>query len=53
MNTKEIREMSESEIEKSLRDTRESRLQLRMRKQTGQVGQKKGIMFHFSESAVP
>ena len=37
MNTKEIREMSEAEIEKSLRDTRESRLQLRMRKQTGQV----------------
>ena len=29
--------MSEAEIEKSLRDTRESRLQLRMRKQTGQV----------------
>ncbi len=37
MNTKEIREMSEAEIEKKLRDTREERVLLRMQKQTGQV----------------
>ena len=37
MSTKEIREMSEVEIEKQIRDTRDSRLDLRMRKQTGQV----------------
>ena len=37
MRTKEIREMSVIEIEKEIRDTRDSRLDLRMRKQTGQV----------------
>ncbi len=37
MKIKEIREMSEAEIEKSLRDTRDARINLRMRKQTGQV----------------
>ena len=37
MSTKEIREMSVAEIEKEIRDTRDSRLDLRMRKQTGQV----------------
>jgi large subunit ribosomal protein L29 len=37
MSTKEIREMSEAEIEKQLRDTREARVNLRMRKQTGQI----------------
>jgi large subunit ribosomal protein L29 len=37
MKTKEIREMSEVEIEKQLRDTRDERVLLRMRKQTGQV----------------
>ncbi len=37
MSTKNIREMSEAEIEKEIRDTRDSRLDLRMRKQTGQV----------------
>jgi large subunit ribosomal protein L29 len=37
MNTKDIREMSEAEIEKQLRDTRANHLNLRMRKQTGQV----------------
>ena len=37
MSTKEIREMSQAEIEKEIRDTRDSRLDLRMRKQTGQV----------------
>jgi large subunit ribosomal protein L29 len=37
MKTKEIREMSEVEIEKSLRDTRDERVLLRMQKQTGQV----------------
>ena len=34
---KDIREMSEAEIEKKLRDTRDSHLNLRLRKQTGQV----------------
>lgn len=37
MNTKEIREMSEAEIERELRETRDARVNLRMRKQTGQV----------------
>lgn len=37
MSTKEIREMSEAEIEKQLRDTRDARVNLRMRKQTGQI----------------
>ena len=37
MRTKEIREMSVIEIEKEIRDTRDSHLDLRMRKQTGQV----------------
>lgn len=37
MKTKEIREFSEAELEKKLRDTREELLQLRMRKRTGQV----------------
>ncbi len=35
--TKDIRELSESEIEKKLRDVRDSHLDLRLRKQTGQV----------------
>ncbi|MEM8868293.1 MAG: 50S ribosomal protein L29 [Verrucomicrobiota bacterium] len=37
MSTKKIREMSEAEIEKKLRDTRDEQVELRMRKQTGQV----------------
>lgn len=37
MKNKQIREMSEAELEKSLRDTRDARVNLRMRKQTGQV----------------
>ncbi len=37
MKTKDIREMSEAEIEKQLRETRDARVNLRMRKQTGQV----------------
>jgi large subunit ribosomal protein L29 len=37
MSTKDIREMSEVEIEKKLRDTRDAQVDLRMRKQTGQV----------------
>lgn len=37
MNTKDIREMSEAEIEKKLRETRDSQVKLRMKKQTGQV----------------
>lgn len=37
MKNKDIREMSAAEIEKQLRETRDSRVNLRMRKQTGQV----------------
>lgn len=37
MSTKDIREMSEAEIEKKLRDTRDEQVTLRMKKQTGQV----------------
>jgi large subunit ribosomal protein L29 len=37
MNTKEIRELSATEIETKLRETRQELLQLRLRKQTGQV----------------
>lgn len=37
MKTKELREKSPSELEKALRDTREELLNLRLRKQTGQV----------------
>jgi large subunit ribosomal protein L29 len=35
--TKDIREMSEVEIEKKLRDTHDAHVNLRLRKQTGQV----------------
>lgn len=35
--TKDIREMSESEISRKLRDTRNEHMNLRLRKQTGQV----------------
>jgi large subunit ribosomal protein L29 len=37
MTVKEIRELSPGEITTKLRETREQLLQLRMRKQTGQV----------------
>ena len=37
MTSKEIRELSIGEIETKLRETREQLLQLRLRKQTGQV----------------
>jgi len=37
MTSKEIRELSPAEIGTKLRETREQLLQLRMRKQTGQV----------------
>ena len=37
MKTKEIRELSQTEIESKLRDTRDQLLQLRLRKQTGQI----------------
>jgi len=37
MTSKEIRELSLTEIETKLRETREQLLQLRLRKQTGQV----------------
>jgi large subunit ribosomal protein L29 len=35
--TKDIREMSAAEIEKKLRDTHDAHVNLRLRKQTGQV----------------
>jgi large subunit ribosomal protein L29 len=37
MKNKDIRELSQAEIEKELRDTRDARVHLRMQKQTGQV----------------
>ena len=37
MTTKEIRELSLTEIDAKLRETRDQLLQLRLRKQTGQV----------------
>lgn len=37
MKAKDIRELSAQELAKKIRDTREELLQLRMRKQTGQV----------------
>jgi large subunit ribosomal protein L29 len=37
MTSKEIRDLSPSEIETKLREAREQLLQLRLRKQTGQV----------------
>ena len=37
MSPKDIRELSEAELEKQLRDTRETHVELRMQKQTGQV----------------
>ena len=37
MTSKEIRDLAPAEIETKLRETREQLLQLRLRKQTGQV----------------
>ena len=37
MTTKEIRELSAAELETKLRELREQLLQLRLRKQTGQI----------------
>ena len=37
MKAKEIKELSVTEIEKHLRDTRQESLMLRLRRQTGQV----------------
>jgi large subunit ribosomal protein L29 len=37
MTSKEIRELSATEIDSKIRDTRDQLLQLRLRKQTGQV----------------
>ena len=37
MKAKEIRDLSEQEIEKKLRDTRQELMNLRLRKQAGQV----------------
>ena len=37
MKSAEIRELSVSEIERKLRDTRDELLQMRLRKETGQV----------------
>ena len=37
MNAKEVRNLSEQEIEKQIRDSRQELLHLRLRKQSGQV----------------
>ncbi|WP_269524732.1 50S ribosomal protein L29 [Coraliomargarita parva] len=37
MSKKDIRELSEAELEKQLRDSRDAQVELRMKKQTGQV----------------
>lgn len=37
MNIKDIRELSLAELEKKIRDSRDQLLQLRLKKQTGQV----------------
>jgi large subunit ribosomal protein L29 len=37
MKTKDIHELSEIEVEKKLRDTRDEHVKMRMSKQTGQV----------------
>jgi len=37
MKTKEARELSLAELDKKIRDTRDELLQLRLKKQTGQV----------------
>ena len=37
MKAKEIHELSENEVEKKLRDTRDEHVKMRMSKQTGQV----------------
>ena len=37
MNAKEVRNLSEQEIEKKLRDSRQELMNLRLRKQSGQV----------------
>ena len=37
MKTKDIHELSEIEVEKKLRDTRDEHLKMRISKQTGQV----------------
>tara|TARA_B100001123_G_scaffold448690_1_gene610895 strand:+ start:824 stop:1024 length:201 start_codon:yes stop_codon:yes gene_type:complete len=37
MNAKEIRDLSEQEIEKHMRDSRQELLNLRLRKQSGQM----------------
>lgn len=37
MKAKEIHELSENEVEKKLRDTRDAHVKMRMSKQTGQV----------------
>jgi len=37
MKTTDIRELSEAEIEKKIRDNRDATVDMRMRKQTGQI----------------
>jgi large subunit ribosomal protein L29 len=37
MNAKEVRNLSEQEIEKKIRDSRQELMHLRLRKQSGQV----------------
>ena len=51
MTTKEIRELSATEIETKLRDLRSELLQLRLRKQTGQVEKPHEIREHRKDIA--
>ncbi len=37
MSTKDIRELSGAEIDKKLRDSRDAHVEMRLRKQTGQI----------------
>lgn len=37
MSTKDIRELSDAEIDKKLRDSRDAHVEMRLRKQTGQI----------------
>lgn len=45
MKAKEIRDLTSSELEKRLRDTRQELLMLRLRRQTGQVEKTHEIRF--------
>ena len=51
MTSKEIRDLSAEEIVTKIRETRESLLQLRLRKQTGQVEKTHEIRTHRKDIA--